>query len=47
MLKANSPSCGVEEIYDGTFTHTKIKGAGITTRALKANGVEVITELDL
>lgn len=47
LLKAKSPSCGVGEIYDGTFTHTKIKGDGITTRVLKENNIEVITELDL
>ena len=47
LLKAKSPSCGVGEIYDGTFTHTKIKGDGITTRLLKENNIEVITKLDL
>ena len=47
LLKAKSPSCGVGEIYDGTFTHTKINGDGITTRLLKENDIEVITELDL
>ena len=47
LLKAKSPSCGVGEIYDGTFTHTKINGDGITTRLLKENNIEVITELDL
>ena len=47
LLKAKSPSCGVGEIYDGTFTHTKIKGDGITTRLLKENNIEVLTELDL
>ena len=47
LLKAKSPSCGVDEIYDGTFTHTKIVGDGVTTKLLKANGIEVFTELDL
>ena len=47
LLKAKSPSCGVGEIYDGTFTHTKINGDGITTRLLKENNIEVITENDL
>ena len=47
LLKAKSPSCGKNEIYDGTFTHTIIKGDGITTRLLKENNIEVITELDL
>ena len=47
LLKAKSPSCGVGEIYDGTFTHTKINGDGITTRLLKENNIEVLTENDL
>ena len=44
LLKANSPSCGSGTIYDGTFKHQKIEGDGITTRLLKENGIEVITE---
>ncbi len=47
LLKAKSPSCGVGEIYDGTFTHTAIMGDGFTTRLLKSNDIEVFTELDL
>ncbi len=34
ILKANSPSCGSGVIYDGTFTHKKIKGYGIFTDVL-------------
>ncbi len=47
ILKARSPSCGSGIIYDGTFTHTKIKGNGITADLLIKNGIEVITEEDL
>ena len=47
LLKAKSPSCGVGEIYDGTFTHKVISGDGITTRLLKENNIEVITENDI
>lgn len=46
VLKANSPSCGPDEIYDGTFTHTKIKGSGIFASMLKEEGIELISELD-
>lgn len=35
LLKAKSPSCGVRNIYDGTFTHTLIDGEGITVSTLK------------
>ena len=47
LLKAKSPSCGSNIIYDGTFTHTKTEGNGMTARLFKENGIEIITELDL
>lgn len=47
IFKAHSPSCGCGFIYDGTFTHTKIKGNGITTDLLIRNGIEVMTEEQL
>lgn len=47
VLKANSPSCGIGHIYDGTFSHTLIPGDGITARILKANGISLLSEKDL
>lgn len=47
LLKSKSPSCGSNCIYDGTFTNTLIEGDGLTTKLLKQNGIEVITEKDL
>ena len=44
ILKSRSPSCGVGEIYDGTFTGTLVKGNGITAQLLKENEIKVITE---
>ena len=44
ILKENSPTCGVNFIYDGTFTHTKIKGCGMLTKMLKDNNIEVISD---
>lgn len=44
ILKAKSPSCGCGTIYDGTFSHTKTKGNGITAQILIDNGIKVITE---
>ena len=41
VLKARSPSCGCGEIYDGTFTRTRIAGDGMTARALREAGVQV------
>lgn len=41
-LKDGSPSCGVTYIYDGSFTHKRVKGMGFTTKILKDNNIEVI-----
>ena len=47
LLKANSPSCGNLNIYDGTFSNNLIEGQGLTARLLKENGVEVFNETQL
>jgi uncharacterized protein YbbK (DUF523 family) len=47
VLKARSPSCGCHEVYDGTFTRTKVAGAGVTAAALREAGLEVISEDDV
>ena len=47
ILKEGSPSCGSKEIYDGTFTHKKIKGKGVTTELLEKNGIKVISEEEI
>jgi uncharacterized protein YbbK (DUF523 family) len=47
VLKARSPSCGGEQIYDGTFTRTLRSGAGVTATALRGAGIEVVSEDDL
>lgn len=44
ILKSNSPSCGSNRIYDGTFSHTIISGDGITAELLKKNGINVMDE---
>ena len=44
ILKEKSPSCGVHEIYDGTFSHKVIKGSGVTTELLKRKGITVYNE---
>ena len=46
VLKSRSPTCGVHEIYDGTFTGRKIKGSGILAEALQKKGIPVIDEED-
>lgn len=47
VLKARSPSCGCEGIYDGTFSRTLTPGEGVTAAALRAAGVEVRSEEEL
>ena len=47
LLKARSPSCGSNKIYDGTFSKRLIVGDGVLAGLLKKNGIKVITEEDL
>lgn len=44
LLKANSPSCGNQHIYDGSFSGKLVKGAGITAQLLSEHGVVVFNE---
>lgn len=44
ILKAHSPSCGSDLIYDGSFTGTKIQGQGVTAALLQQHGIMVMTE---
>ena len=41
ILQPRSPTCGVREIYDGTFTGKLIEGRGIFARALTDTGIPV------
>lgn len=47
LLKANSPSCGNKQIYDGSFSGRLIDGQGVTARLLTENGIAVFSELQL
>jgi uncharacterized protein YbbK (DUF523 family) len=47
ILKARSPSCGCHEVYDGSFSRTRVPGEGVTARALRAAGVPVWSEEDV
>lgn len=42
ILKDGSPSCGFTQIYDGSFTDTKIEGMGVTAKHLLQNGVTIL-----
>lgn len=47
ILKEGSPSCGVNFVYDGTFTGNKIKGKGVTSYVLEQEGINVFSDEDL
>ncbi len=44
ILKSKSPSCGIGQVYDGTFSGNLIEGNGFTAELLIKNGVEVYSE---
>ena len=44
ILKARSPSCGSGEIYDGTFTGTRVPGEGVFARMAHEAGLEIWNE---
>ncbi|HHY14360.1 MAG TPA: DUF523 domain-containing protein [Thermoanaerobacterales bacterium] len=44
ILKSKSPSCGFENIYDGNFDGTLIKGSGVTASLLSRNGIKIYDE---
>ncbi len=44
ILKARSPSCGKDCVYDGTFTRTPIQGDGVTAALLRREGIAILTE---
>lgn len=44
ILKERSPSCGVHQVYDGTFKGKKIDGMGVTASLLKRKGISVYSE---
>ena len=46
ILKASSPSCGRNQIYDGTFKGVKKAGSGVTASLFRRNEIKVISEKD-
>lgn len=39
ILQSRSPTCGVNEIYDGTFQGVLIKGSGLFAKSLQDEGI--------
>lgn len=47
ILQSRSPSCGVKEIYNGSFSGKKIKGQGVFAKLLSARGIKVLDAEDV
>ncbi len=47
LLKERSPSCGVNQVYDGSFSGKRVKGMGMTARQLERAGIKVFSEEEL
>ena len=47
ILSESSPSCGRNTIYNGQFSSTKKKGAGVTAALLQQNGIQVFSQFEL
>ena len=47
ILKSRSPTCGVKQVYDGTFSGTLTEGMGVLARALQEAGYRVIDAEDI
>lgn len=42
VLKSRSPTCGVRQVYDGTFSGNLISGMGLFAQALAEQGYQVV-----
>ena len=47
ILQSRSPSCGVNTIYDGSFSGKIIPGQGVFANILQENGIKIIDVADL
>lgn len=47
VLQSRSPTCGVNQVYDGTFSGKRISGSGVFAQALIDAGYRVIDAEDV
>ena len=47
ILKSRSPTCGVRQVYDGSFTGTLISGSGVFAQALHDAGIPTVDAEDI
>ncbi len=42
ILKSRSPTCGVKQVYDGSFSGRLVDGSGVLAKALLEEGYKVL-----
>ena len=47
ILQSRSPTCGVKQSYDGTFSGVRIDGQGALAKALAARGIPLMDAEDV
>ena len=47
ILQSRSPTCGVKQIYDGSFSGVRVDGMGALARALHARGIPLMDAEDV
>lgn len=47
ILQSRSPTCGVKQIYDGTFSGTRMDGQGALALALAEHGIPLMAAEDV
>ena len=47
VLQSRSPTCGVNQIYDGSFSGKLVAGSGVLAQALKAEGYQLLDAEDI
>ena len=46
ILKSRSPTCGVKQVYDGSFSGKLVDGMGVLAAELQKNGYKVVDSED-
>ena len=44
ILQSRSPTCGVNQVYDGSFRGTLTTGMGLFAKALKQKGYQIVDD---
>ena len=47
VLQSRSPSCGVNSVYDGTFSGNVVPGEGVFAKLLRERGIKAVDVADI